>query len=96
MPVKKSRNPFYVLLVPVGVAFVVTSFAYGIMAFQSVNGSAAGTATMRAHPLFQWMRLHGNAALMVELALLAALTIAAIGTDRWWDKPPKPDRFTPE
>ena len=96
MPVRKSRNPFYVLLVPVGVAFVVTAFAYGIMAFQAVNGSAAASAASRAHPLFQWLRVHGNAALLVELGLLAALTVAAIATDRLWDRRAPPDRFTPE
>jgi hypothetical protein len=96
MPARKSRNPFYVLLVPVGVAFVVTSFAYGVMAFQAVNGTGADTAMMQSHPLFQWLRVHGNAALLVELALLAGLTVAAIATDRIWDKPPPPDRFTPE
>ena len=64
MPAKKRRNPFYVLLVPVGVAFVVTAFAYGFMAFQAVQRRAGGRggAPRAAHPLFQWLRAHGDAA----------------------------------
>ena len=34
MPAKKSLNPFYVLLIPAGVAFVVTAFAYGSWRFR--------------------------------------------------------------
>jgi hypothetical protein len=91
MPVKKRRNPFYVLLVPVGAAFVVTAFAYWVMAFQAVRPATAEPPTAVAanggHPLKRWLRAHGDEALLVELAALAALTVTAIATDRWWDAP---------
>jgi hypothetical protein len=95
MAARRSRNPFYMLLIPVGIAFVVTAFAYGFMAFQAVNGSPADVQAHRGHPLFLWLRVHGDAAMLIEIAVLGVLTTAAIATDRWWDsdKPPV-DRFT--
>jgi hypothetical protein len=85
MPSTKRRNPFYVMLVPLGVAFVVSAFAYYVMAFQSVNPvrDAAGS---QAHPLFKWLRAHGDTVMLVELAGLAVLTVAAIATDHIWGK----------
>jgi hypothetical protein len=96
MPAKKRRNPFYVLLVPVGAAFVVTAFAYGFMAFQAVNATPADAASYQSHPMFHWLRANGDTAMLAELAVLGVLTVAAIATDRWWDGAgPPPDRFTP-
>lgn len=86
MPVKKSLNPFYLLLVPAGLVFVVTAFAYGIMAFRAVNAVRAQAGLHADHPLNQWLRAHGDAALLIELAVLAFLTVAAIATDRLWDR----------
>lgn len=86
MPAKKPFNPFYALLIPAGLAFVVTTFAYGYMAFQSVNAVRAEAGRHLTHPLFQWLRAHGNAALVIQLAVLAALTFGAIATDRFWDR----------
>jgi hypothetical protein len=81
---KKWKNPFYLLIIPVGAAFVVTAFAHGFMAFQMVN-AGSGRADLHAdHPLFAWLRTHGNTALLVELAVLAVLTVGAIATDGWW------------
>ena len=86
MPAKKSFNPFYALLVPAGFVFVVTAFAYGYMAFQAVNMVRAEAGRQAGHPLFQWLRTNGDMTMLVELAVLAVLTVAAIGTDRFWDK----------
>jgi hypothetical protein len=81
---KKWKNPFYALLIPAGMAFVVTGFAYGFMAFQMVNAGGDGADLYADHPLFAWLRTHGNTAMLVELAVLAVLTVGAIGTDSWW------------
>ncbi len=83
MPAKKRRNPFYIVLIPVGLAFVVTAFAYGFMAFQSVNGIGVDIARYADHPLYQWLRSHGDAALVAELVVLAVLTVAAMAFDSW-------------
>jgi hypothetical protein len=88
MPAKKSFNPFYALLVIVGLVFVVTAFAYGFMAFQAVNAVRAEAGLHAGHPLFQWLRVHGDATLLIELGVLALLTVGAIATDRYWDKAP--------
>ena len=84
MPRTKWSNPFYFLLIPLGAVFCVTAFAYGFMAFQAVNASGSAADQHTAHPLFVWLNAHGSTALLVELALLAVLTIGAIGTDGWW------------
>ena len=84
MAQKKWKNPFYALLIPVGMAFVVTGFAYGFMAFQMVNAGGDGADLYADHLLFAWLRVHGNTAILVELAVLALLTVGAIGTDGWW------------
>jgi hypothetical protein len=86
MPTKKPFNPFYALLIPAGLVFVVTSFAYGYMAFQAVNSVRAEAGRHATHPLFQWLRTNGDMAMLVELAVLAVLTVGAIGTDRYWDR----------
>jgi hypothetical protein len=87
MPAPKKRlNPFYILLVPLGVAFVVTASAYYVMAFQSVNPTLRDAVGNQAHPLFKWLRAHGDTVMLIELAGLAALTVAAIATDHIWGK----------
>jgi hypothetical protein len=84
---RKRRNPFYFALVPLGAVFVVTAFAYGLMAFQAVNGAGAAKAASAPHPLFQWLRTHGDAAMLWQLGVLAVLTVAAIATDGLWARP---------
>ena len=84
LPAKKWKNPFYTLLLPVGAAFCITGFAYGLMAFQAVNAGRAVVEQSADHPLFQWLRSYGTTAMVVELVLLAVLTVGAIATDEWW------------
>ncbi len=86
MPARKSFNPFYVLLLPAGFVFAVTAFAYGFMAFQAVNAVRAEVGAHAGHPLFRWLRAHGDEAMLIELAVLAILTFAAMATDRLWDR----------
>lgn len=87
MPRERAiHNPFYILLAIVGVVFVFTAVAYGIMAFQMTDLPAVGEPDHRAHPLTSWMQEHGDVALVVEIAALAVLTCAAIGTDSYWQR----------
>jgi len=81
---KKWKNPFYTLLIPAGLAFCITGFAYGMMAFQEVNAGRAAIEQTAGHPLFLWLQAHGTTAILIELAILAVLTVGAIGTDSWW------------
>ena len=90
---RKSANPFYVLLIVAGLSFAMTATAYVVMAFREahaheepVAGAAPTVAASDEHPLMQWMRRHGNTALLTELGLLAICTFAAIGTDSYWQR----------
>jgi hypothetical protein len=90
---RKSANPFYVLLVIAGLSFAITATAYGVMAFRDARprdeAAAMASATPDAnseHPLMQWMRRHGEVALVSELGALAICTFAAIGTDTFWQR----------
>jgi hypothetical protein len=86
MPAKRKRiNPFYALLVPAGFVFAVTAFAYGYMAFQAVNAVRSQANAHAGHPLYRWLRAYGDEAMLIQLAILAVLTIAALATDRYWD-----------
>lgn len=84
---KKWKNPFYALLIPVSLAFVITVFAYGFMAFQQVNASRNTAGVHAEHPLFVWLNEHGTTAVMAELVVLGVLTTGAIATDGWWMGP---------
>jgi hypothetical protein len=81
MPQKKPINPFYSALVVVGVVFALTASAYGVMTVRGLDPHRAGEAG-----LVGVMERHGLTLLMVELAILAVLTFAAIGTDEFWQR----------
>lgn len=92
---RNTTNPFYVLLVGVGILFVVTACAYGVMTVRQIEPAADEAEIGTPHDLLEFMDRHGSTALMVELAALAVLTVAAIGTDSWWtqrggETPPRP------
>jgi hypothetical protein len=82
---KKSANPFYALLIVVGLAFFVTATAYGVMAVRESRAAASGEPVAE-HALIRWMHEHGNTALLSELALLGVCTFGAIGTDEFWQR----------
>lgn len=83
MAKRKGTNPFYVLLVMLGIAFTLTACGYGVLmlrAARPIEGetSSAGTA------LLDYLDRHGDWLMTVELALLALATVGAIATDRFW------------
>ena len=82
---KKSANPFYALLILVGLSFVVTAAAYGVMAVRESRAAVSGEP-VADHALMKWMHEHGNTALLTELALLGVCTFGAIGTDEFWQR----------
>jgi hypothetical protein len=85
----KFANPFYSLLLIAGIAFALTATAYGVMAFRDRDAHPAiapATTLAVEHPLMAWMSEHGEKALIAELALLAAFTFGAIGTDEYWQR----------
>lgn len=82
MPAKTRTNLFTLLLIPTGLVFVITAVAYGYMAFIDVNGAPGDAARNAGHPLFQWLRVHGDGALIGELIALALVTVGVIASDK--------------
>ena len=83
---KSGTNPFYVLLVIVGMVFVIHVFAYSLMTYQTTQPTAATAGLHTGHPLWQFLDTYGDRMLWIELAALAMLTIGAIGTDTFWSR----------
>jgi hypothetical protein len=78
---KEPVNPFYVLLVILGIVFLITACAYGVMAYRAMAPAQGGD--VNAHPLTRFLDRHGIALLGWELGLLAAATFAAMWLDRF-------------
>ena len=83
----KSRrplaNPFYVLLMVIGIAFVLTASTYGWSARLKLDAAAFD----RNEAFIALVDRYGMIAMIVELALLTVLTFLAIGTDDYWERP---------
>ncbi len=78
---KKPTNPFYVALLPVGIAFALTACAFVVMTMRGLdpqNEESTG--------LIQLMERHGVIIMIGELTLLGLLTFAAIATDDFWQR----------
>ncbi len=82
---KKATNPFYVLLVLLGIIFAITTCAYGVMAVK-MSTAAGISEVVGGDGLMPLMNRHGLSILLVELVLLALATFGAIGTDNYWTK----------
>jgi hypothetical protein len=74
-------NPFYFLLLVVGVAFLLTASSYGVMAFREVQGHSAAASRSG---LMTFLDRHGALLMIVELAVLAVASVAAMATDNYW------------
>lgn len=84
---RPAFNPFYGVVVAAGVAFVVTAFAYGIVAVRamrpdvifasvaSVDEGPLGFIDRNAFRLFGW-----------ELGILALATFLAMTSDPFWTR----------
>jgi hypothetical protein len=77
----KIINPFYAVLLFVGLAFALTCCAYTVMSFRQLDPHAIDEPGMVA-----LMKDHGLTIMLGELGLLGVLTFAAIGTDDFWMK----------
>lgn len=83
----KPFNPFYPLLVVVGVIFCVTACAYGVMTVKGLQPDVATAAgTVSDQQLLVWLDVNGFKMMMIELAVLAVMTVAAISTDEYWER----------
>ena len=90
---KKRANPFYVVLVVVGVAFAITACAYGVMAvkelhagtnFSEYDDAAADGYDATDMRFVEFMDRNGVRIMIWEIGILAVATFLSIGTDRFW------------
>lgn len=68
-----------------GIVFALTAVGYGVMAIRAMRFGPpqAGSA---GYQLMRVLDEHGAAIMGIELAVLAAATIGAIGWDRYMDE----------
>jgi len=82
-PKKRSINPFYPLLVLVGLAFAITACGFAVM-MVSDSRSTGEFEAAGASGFIQFFHEYGFAALMIELSVLALATFGAMATDKMW------------
>jgi len=93
---KPPLNPFHFLLGLMGVIFTVTAIGFTVLivreekqAWQQPAPVAAKGADpkpdMREHPLLKLLSAYGMEILLYQIGIIAVLTAAAIGLDRWRD-----------
>jgi len=78
---RRRRNPFYLLLGVVGVAFTLTAVSSCLTVLRGVRPETA--ATSGGHPLERLLDRHGTAILAGELLLLAISTAGSIAVDEF-------------
>ena len=95
---KSGVNPFYLVLVIVGIGFLLTVCAYTVMTVSLDRSSRMPGVAEVESGLIQFMNLHGGKLILGELVVLGIATIGAITTDRFWttrgtqeqpDRPPQ-------
>jgi hypothetical protein len=80
---KQGVNPFYVLLLAVGVLFLVTASAFFVMTLRASQAQSVVEAGPD-HPLMALMQRHGVRLMLAEAAVLLVATVLAMATDRYW------------
>ncbi|HUE74841.1 MAG TPA: hypothetical protein VMP01_28495 [Pirellulaceae bacterium] len=79
---RQALNPFYVVLMVVGVAFALTASAYGWSARLKLDPETFD----RNAAFIALVDRYGMLSMIVELGLLTVLTFLAIGTDEYWER----------
>ena len=98
---KHPFNPFYAVLIVVGVAFTITACAYALLmvrATQPVSSDSADfSSSLGESGLMKLLDKRGMEILGVEVLLLALATVGAIGLDQYRDRrsPKAQEPFNP-
>ncbi|MEQ8786655.1 MAG: hypothetical protein RIC55_10170 [Pirellulaceae bacterium] len=82
----KATNPFYVLLMAAGTAFALTACAYGVMAVKMLDPAQVAEEGDSSRFFVETMDQHGMPIMLVELAVIALSTVAAIASDGFWSR----------
>jgi hypothetical protein len=78
----EPRNPFYFMLLGMGLIFIVTVLAYAVIPVLEEKAKDAGTMPP-ASPLRDSLREDGWKWVLIEVALIVVLGLASMGLDRW-------------
>lgn len=80
---RQFANPFYVVLLVVGLLFCVTACAYGLLLFKGSQGSARAPLAAEKG-LLGWVDDYGLLLIGGQLMALGAATVGAILTEDYW------------
>ena len=90
MASRKTFNPFYVLLMLFGTAFVITASSYVLMCLRQQRTSPYASVTLpsetQATEFDALLEENGLTMMLIELSLLAGASIAAMATDSYWER----------
>jgi uncharacterized protein (UPF0333 family) len=81
-----STNPFYALLVIVGLLFSITACSYVVLILNSLQPEKAAALRESSSGFLYFMNKHGLTIIIAELSVLAVLTFAVIGTDDYFTR----------
>jgi hypothetical protein len=81
-PKPEPRNPFYILLIVVSMAFVITALAYALVPVLEQKATDARTPAPPS-PFRDSLRSDGWLWLLYEGGLIAVLGILSMVLDRW-------------
>lgn len=84
MKIRPFANPFYTALLAVGLIFLVTVSAYGVLTVKMMSPESAGEIVAAQSGIMFLLDQYGVTLLLIELAVLGVLTAAAIGSDDYW------------
>jgi hypothetical protein len=92
----EPRNPFYILLIIVCLAFVLTALAFAVVPVLEQKATEAGQ-TPPASPLRDSLREDGWLWLIYQGIAILVLALLSMGLDRWrrWRNPPESLAPTP-
>jgi hypothetical protein len=78
----EPRNPFYILLLIVGLCFIATVLAYAVIPVIEQKAMDAGQMPPES-PFRDALRQNGWKWVLAEVALLVILGLASMALDRW-------------
>jgi hypothetical protein len=83
---KQPVNPFYVVLLLVGIAFFLTASTYFVMTLRADRLGRDAENVSQSNALMQFMHERGGQVLAIELGLLGLCTLAAMASDGYWSR----------
>jgi hypothetical protein len=89
---RKTTNPFYVLVVLVGILFCLTACAYGVMTVKYLHASDMSDMSDMSDDsesdkqFLAFLDHHGLAIMLAQILVMAVAAVAAMVTDRYWEQ----------